>query len=166
MNPDAEDFLAPGDMPSGSGLFCARTGSPVPQSIGAVARCVVDSLALSYRAVADDIAAVTGRRPPSISIVGGGANHTLLSQLTADATGLPVYCGPVEATALGNGAVQLAALGELDGLAQIREVVAAGHPLTSLPTRPDDRWDEAAAHLRRLTATDRADLARTDRTSS
>lgn len=166
VNPDAEEFLAPGDMPARIRAFCARTDSPVPQSIGAVARCVVDSLALSYRAVAEDITAVTGRRPPSISIVGGGANHTLLSQLTADATGLPVHCGPVEATALGNGAVQLAALGELDGLAQIREVVAADHPLTTYLPRPDDRWDEAAAHLRRLTATDRADLARTDRTRS
>ncbi len=102
-------------MPARIREYCARHGQPVPPTVGAVARCVVDSLALSYRTVVDDVAAVTGRRPPSISIVGGGANHTLLSQLTADATRLPVHCGPVEATALGNGAVQLAALGELSG---------------------------------------------------
>ena len=146
------DFLPSGDMPARIREYCARHGQPVPQTVGAVARCVVDSLALSYRTVVDDIAAVTGRRPPSISIVGGGANHTLLSQLTADATGLPVHCGPIEATALGNGAVQLAALGELSGPEQIREVIAAGYPLTSYHPRTDDRWESALARLHGLIA--------------
>ena len=140
---DDELFLAPGDMPRRIREYCARNGSPVPQSIGATARCVVDSLALSYRAVVDDIAEVTGRRPASVSVVGGGANHRLLSQLTADATGLTVRCGPIEASALGNGAVQLAALGELDGPAQIREVVARSNPPVVYLPRPDDRWLQA-----------------------
>jgi len=150
IDPDAPDFLPPGDMPGRIRDYCARHAQPVPQTVAAVARCVVDSLALGYRTVVDDVAAVTGVRPPSISIVGGGANHTLLSQLTADATGLPVHCGPVEATALGNGAVQLAALGELSGPDQIREVIAAGYPLTSYHPRTDDRWESALARLRGL----------------
>ena len=105
---------------------------------------------MGYRAVVDDIAEVTGRRPASVSVVGGGANHRLLSQLTADATGLTVRCGPIEASALGNGAVQLAALGELDGPAQIREVVARSNPPVVYLPRPDDRWLQALTRLRSL----------------
>lgn len=148
VNPDDEAFLAPGDMPARIREYCARTGQPVPQSVGQVCRCVIDSLALGYRLVVDDIEAVLGRRPPSISIVGGGANHALLAQLTADATGLPVHCGPTEATALGNAAVQLAALGELSGPDEIRQVIATGAEIRSYPPHPDGRWDQARHRLR------------------
>lgn len=146
---DRTEFLAPGDMPARIRAYCAASGQPVPQTIGAVARCVVDSLALSYRAVAADIAAVTGIRPAGLSIVGGGSRHLALSQLTADATGLPVRCGPVEATALGNAGVQLVALGELGGLADIRAAVAASTPVVELEPQGDrhEQWAEAAQRL-------------------
>jgi rhamnulokinase len=157
VNPDATEFLAPGDMPRRIRDYCYRTGQPVPASVGAVARCVVDSLALSYRRVIGSVTAVTGRPAPSVHIVGGGSSHTLLSQLTADATGLPVYCGPGEATALGNAAVQLAALGELGGLADIRAVVAASlAPVEYLP-RPGADWASASARLAALSRADAQD---------
>ena len=72
LNPDADEFLAPGDMPARIRSYCARAGMPVPQSVGAIARCVIDSLALSYRAVLDSITAVTGLplRPSTSSVVG------------------------------------------------------------------------------------------------
>lgn len=142
---DRTEFLAPGDMPARIRAYCAATRQPVPATIGAVARCVVDSLALSYRAVAADIAAVTGIRPAGLSIVGGGSRHLGLSQLTADATGLPVRCGPVEATALGNAGVQLVALGELGGLADIRAAVAASTQVVELEPRTDQEQQWAAA---------------------
>lgn len=151
--PDDTGFLAPGDMPARIRAFCAATGQPVPETIGAVARCVVDSLALSYRAVAADIAAVTSARPGALHIVGGGSSHGLLSQLTADATGLPVRCGPVEATALGNAAVQLATLGELGGLADIRAAIAASAPLVELEPTTGLDWPSAAARLAELRET-------------
>lgn len=154
VNPDAETFLAPGDMPGRIREYCRATGQPVPESVGAVARCAIDSLALGYRRVAEDIAAVTGTPPPAVAIVGGGASHTLLSQLTADATGLPVRCGPVEATALGNAAVQLAALGELGGLDDIREVVATSTQLVEYEPRSDRDWDGAAARFADLVGAD------------
>lgn len=152
INPDAEDFLAPGDMPRRIQDYCHQMGIPVPHGVGAIARCVIDSLALSYRCVAEAVTEVTGIAPCAINIVGGGASHALLSQLTADATGLPVHCGPVEATALGNAAVQLAALGELDGLADIRKVIAASTDLVEYRPWVRHDWDSAAARLARLGA--------------
>lgn len=152
IDPDHPMFLAPGDMPSRIRRFCADTGQPVPDSVGEVARCVVDSLALGYRAVVDDLIAVTGRRPPSISVVGGGSRHALLAQLTADATGLPVYCGPIEATALGNAAVQLATLGELAGPDEIRAAIAAGTEIRSYQPRPGAEIADAAQRFANLRA--------------
>ncbi|WP_051266093.1 rhamnulokinase [Nakamurella lactea] len=157
INPDAQEFLPPGDMPTRIREYCARTGQPVPQSFGAVARCILDSLALGYRSVLEDVTAATGERPPSISVVGGGVNNVLLSQLTSDAAGVPVHCGPAEATALGNAAVQLVALGELDGPEQIREVVAAGTEITSYLPRSDARWSGAAEQLQALREADLGD---------
>jgi len=159
VNPDATVFLSPGDMPRRIQDYCAHTGQPVPESVGAIARCVVDSLALSYRRVIESVTAVTGHAAPAVHIVGGGSSHTLLSQLTADATGLPVYCGPGEATALGNAAVQLVALGELAGLADIRAVVAASMaPVEYLP-RPGPDWASASARLAALIRADAQDTS-------
>ena len=143
INPDDPRFLAPGDMPARVRAYCADHGLVVPQSIPEVVRCVVDSLALSYRAVIDYLEAATGRRPPSINVVGGGADNVLLSQLTADATGLPVYCGPTEGTALGNGAVQLASLGEFDGLADIRRAIADSTDVRQYSPRGGGAWAES-----------------------
>jgi rhamnulokinase len=106
--------------------------------------------------VIDDLAEVTGHAVPSVNIVGGGSNNVLLSQLTADATGLPVYCGPVEATALGNAATQLVALGELADLADIRRVIAGTTDMTTYAPAPDPLpWDDAYEHFTRLLARDR-----------
>lgn len=154
INPDDPRFLAPGDMPSRIRHYCADHGLPVPQSVAEVVRCVVDSLALGYRAVVDHLESVTGRRPPSVNIVGGGADNVLLSQLTADATELPVHCGPTEGTALGNGAVQLAALGEFDGLSDIRRAIADSTAIRTYEPRRDTTWSAAQQLFRELVAAD------------
>jgi len=144
-----EEFRAPGDMPRRLREHCARHGEPVPDGVGALARCVVDSLALGYRRTVEDLAAVTGRAAPSITVTGGGAQHAVLAQATADATGLPVRCGPVEATALGNAGAQLVARGELAGAADVRRAVAATVAVRTLGPRPSPAWDEAADRLSR-----------------
>ena len=154
INPDDPRFLTPGDMPNKVRQYCAEHGVPVPQTIREIVRCVVDSLALSYRAVVDYLTAATGLVPPSVNIVGGGADNALLSQLTADATGLPVYCGPTEGTALGNGAVQLASLGEFSGLAEIREAIAASTEMRYYPPHHTDQWARAQELFRALVARD------------
>lgn len=155
INPDAPQFLDGRQTPARIQDYCERTGTTVPRSIGEITRCVLDSLALAYRHVVEDLHDITGSRAPSVNIVGGGSRNALLSQLTADAVGVPVRCGPVEATALGNAATQLVALGELGGLDDIRHVVAATEPLTTYLPRPDGDRDAAYEHFRRLVSLDR-----------
>jgi rhamnulokinase len=154
VNPNARDFLGRGDMPVRVREYCRRTGQPEPRTPAQVTRCVVDSLALSYRTTVEDITAVTGVAPPAVSVTGGGARNELLAQATADATGLPVHCGPVEATSLGNAAVQLVALGELGGLDDIRAAVTRTADIRTWSPRTDARWEQAAALLRDMTQDD------------
>ncbi|GAA1904322.1 rhamnulokinase [Lapillicoccus jejuensis] len=155
VNPDAPEFLDGRRTPERIAEYCERTGTPAPQGIAETTRVALDSLALAYRHVVEDLAVVTGSRVPSVNVVGGGSNNTLLSQLTADACGVPVFCGPVEATALGNAATQLAALGELGDLHDIRRVVAATEPVTPYAPRGGEGWDAAYEHFTRLVARDR-----------
>lgn len=138
VNPDHPEFVGPGDMPARLRAYCKRTGQPEPQTVAETVRCVLDSLALRYRMAFDDIAEVTGTPIDAVHIVGGGARNMALNQATADICGVPVLAGPVEATALGNLLVQLAALGELDGLGDIRAVVRAGEQPVVVEPRPGD----------------------------
>ena len=74
-------------------------------------RCILDSLAAAYARAVDDAARLSGRDVDVVHLVGGGSRNELLCQLTADACGLPVVAGPVEATAIGNLLVQARAHG-------------------------------------------------------
>jgi rhamnulokinase len=58
-----------------------------------------------------------------VNVVGGGSQNALLCQLTADASGLPVVAGPVEATAMGNVMVQVFAQDRVGSAEEIRAVV-------------------------------------------
>jgi len=155
VNADAAEFLDGRDAPDRIQQYCARTGSVVPQSIPEIVRCALDSLALGYLHVVEDLHEATGWRVPSVNIVGGGANNALLSQLTADAIDVPVHCGPVEATALGNAATQLVSLGELGGLDDIRRVIADTAQVTTYSPGPRAGWDAAYLQFTRLVANDR-----------
>ncbi len=116
-------LLAPGDHPAIIQELCRENGQPIPATKGQIIRCVLESLALKYREVLDNLLALSGRKADVLHIVGGGTQNWLLNQLTADATGIPVETGPVEATVIGNALVQLIALGEIDDLQQGRAIV-------------------------------------------
>jgi rhamnulokinase len=150
VDPDDEAFLRPGDMPSRLQTFCAKTGQPVPEDRGALVRCILESLALKYRMVIEQIETMLGRRLEVIHVVGGGSQNRLLGQFTADATGRPVIAGPIEATAIGNVLVQAMALAHLDSLADVREVVRNSFDLVTYEPRSTGEWDEAYAHFVRL----------------
>ena len=103
VDPDDPDFLAPGDMPAPHRRMpAAAPASDAPADPAATVRCILDSLALAYRRTITEVQELSGRQVDTVHIVGGGARNALLCQLTADACGLPVVAGPVEAAAMGN----------------------------------------------------------------
>ena len=148
VDPDASDFLKPGDMPARILAFCARTHQPQPIDKGAMVRCVLESLALKYRHVLEYLQQVLGRQLGTIHIVGGGTQNRLLSQFSADATGHLVITGPVEATATGNLLMQALALGHIRSLAEGRELVRRSFTLETFePSSARSAWDEAYGRM-------------------
>ncbi len=148
--PIDDRFLAPGAMVPRIQAFCRETGQTVPESKGAVLRCALESLALEYRWVAERLDELVGHPLPTVHIIGGGSQNTLLNQFTADATGRPVVAGPVEATALGNVLVQAIALGHIDSVAAGRALVRRSFELTTYAPQDTAAWDAAYARYMAL----------------
>lgn len=135
---DVDDprFATPGDMPERIAEWCRERGLPVPQRPADIVRCIVDSLAVAFADATRDAARLAGTPLSQINIVGGGSQNELLCQGIADRSGLTVFAGPVEATALGNILVQGRAVGLVDGtLDDLRELVRRTH----VPRRYDPR---------------------------
>lgn len=143
VDPDDASFLNPPDMPAAIRGFALKTGQQPPQTKGGFVRCVLESLALKYRFLIERLRFITGVQPEVLHIVGGGSQNALLNQFTADAAGLPVLAGPVEATALGNIAVQAIATGQLPSLAEARELIARSFPLKEYRPQHRAAWDDA-----------------------
>lgn len=150
IDPDSAEFLVPGDIPSRICDFCRQTGQPEPESIGMIARCIFESLALKYRHVLRQLTGLTGQTVEALHVVGGGSLNALLCQMTADATGIPVLAGPVEATALGNALVQLITLGELKSVAQGRALVRESFPPVIYTPNDCAAWDAVDERFRQL----------------
>ena len=123
VDPDHPAFLTPGDMTARIRHFCEETGQALPERPAAFARCVFESLALKYGHAIERAQNLTRQRIGTMNVVGGGSQNALLCQLTADASGLPVVAGPVEATAMGNVMVQAFARERVGSLEEIRAVV-------------------------------------------
>lgn len=124
VDPADNRFLAPDNMIELIQTCCRESGQPVPETVGEVAFCCYASLADAYAAVVSRLEQVCGRSFNRIHVVGGGCQAKLLCQLTADACGVPVYAGPIEATAIGNVCVQAMAQGVFEDLAALRAAVA------------------------------------------
>lgn len=140
IDPNDESFLHPASMPEAIDKFCTKTRQPKPTSPGAYARAILESLALKYAAVVAEIEQLTKQPITAIRIIGGGAKNRLLNQFTADATARRVIAGPVEATALGNLAMQMLATGEASSLADARAVIDRSFPTEVFEPRESDRW--------------------------
>ncbi|MEV0404089.1 rhamnulokinase family protein [Actinoallomurus sp. NPDC050550] len=145
VDPGDQAFIPPGDMPARIAAYCARTGQRPPEGRAEIVRCILESLALGHRAAIRDAARLSGRSVEVVHVVGGGARNTLLCQLTADACGLPVVAGPVEATAIGNALAQARAHGLT---ADPRELVRRTQELTVYrPSGDDAAWDRTARRI-------------------
>ena len=151
INPDDASFNTPGNMPEKIREFCRKTGQPVPESVGEVVRCIYESLSLKYRYTVESICQLRNKPATMINVVGGGTKDKFLSQMTADACGIPVCAGPEEATAIGNLMSQIIAAGELNTLAEAREVVANSFEMKHYePTSDRAAWDEAYGRFCKL----------------
>lgn len=118
-------FLAPDSMIQAIKDECKRTDQPVPDTVGEIMQCVYTSLSLCYRDAIADLEKLTEKKYTSINIVGGGCQDGYLNERTARATGLPVYAGPVEGTAIGNLIVQMIEAGEYENLQAARNAIRA-----------------------------------------
>jgi len=127
---DVDDplFMKTGDMPARIVSYLEKTGQRVPKTEGEIMRVIYESLAFKYRYVAEKTSECTGKMYKVMHIIGGGSQSGLLCRMTANATGLPVYAGPAEATTLGNAAVQWIASGELGSVAEAREAIRKAFP--------------------------------------
>jgi rhamnulokinase len=123
--------------------YCKRTGQPVPETKGQIARCIYESLALRYRMVWEKLQQLTGKHLTAVRIIGGGSNNRLLNQMTADAIGCPVYTGPGEASSIGNLLAQAMAFGEIANQDELRDVVRRSFEIGTVEPHTDASWQEA-----------------------
>jgi len=152
INPDDSSFALPKHMPEAIAAFCAKSGQPKPIGPGPVTRTILESLALKYRQVLESLESLVGSKFQEIRIVGGGSRIALLNQFAANATGRRVLAGPVEATALGNLAMQMVATGAVASLREARDLISTSFPARVFEPKDSDRWGEAFERFRALSA--------------
>ena len=141
LDPDYPAFHSPANMVEAITDYCGKTQQPVPEGPGAFTRAILESLAFKYRYVIECLEELTGSSLTEVRIIGGGAKNRLLNQFTANATGRPVIAGPVEATALGNIAMQMLATGAVSSLAEARRIIEASFPSDRYESRDTDLWN-------------------------
>jgi rhamnulokinase len=146
-----KSFYNPSNMETAIRDFLKKTGQAVPEDRATMLRVVVESLALTYRLIAETINEIAGGTIDLVSIVGGGCKNELLNQFTANATGLPVQTGPEEATAVGNIMVQALGLGLIDSMTDARNLIRAGFPIRRYePCDPSGEWKRAYVEFRKI----------------
>jgi rhamnulokinase len=152
VDTDYPAFFNPPSMPEAIRQYCRETDQPSPESHADFVRCILESLALKYRATLDQLRRLNPRAMSRIHLIGGGAQNGLLCQFTANATGLPVLVGPIEATATGNIMVQALASGDVQSLADMRKTVRDSFQSVSYEPREVEAWESAYLRYRKLTA--------------
>lgn len=143
IDPDDPEFSPSGDMPNRIKEFCRLSGQKVPETPGEIVRCINESLALKYRYSLEQISDCTGLEYRSIHMVGGGIQSRQLCRFTADASGRTVIAGPVEATVLGNVALQLIASGHIKDLEEARRIIGQSPDIIRYEPDNTKAWDEA-----------------------
>ncbi len=150
IDTDAPEFYAGGNMEAKIQDFCRRTGQAVPETVGQVARCIYESLALKYRHALEGLEKMKGQRIDSLNIVGGGIQNRLLNQMVADSLNRPVITGPIEGAAMGNLLTQAMALGDIQSLEELRAVVRNSEAVETWQPNHTEAWEKAYIKLLNL----------------
>jgi len=153
LDPDSRYFVDPDNMPGAIANFCRETGQQCPGNPGEFTRIIYESLALAYRFALEQMEEISSGASGTIEhihIIGGGSQSALLCQFTADASGILVHAGPVEATAIGNILVQAMASGQVSGLDEIRDVSRNSFPVKTYKPKHDPGWDKAYEMFKEL----------------
>ena len=146
IDPDAPEFAPMGNIPKRVQEYCEKTNQYIPQTVGEIMRCIYESLALKYRLTFDGIKDCTEKQYDRIHVMGGGTKDKLLLNMTAQSCNVNVYGGPIEATALGNIAIQLMSCGAIADIKEARKIIADGEDLKIYS--PEDREDWETAYER------------------
>lgn len=140
IDPDAPEFVPHGNIPERVREFCRKTGQFVPETVGEIMRCIYESLAMKYRLTFEKLRECTERDYPGIHVIGGGTKDGLLCQMTANSCDRTVKAGPIEATVMGNVAVQLMSDGSVKNIGQARKIVADSSELKTFEPKDTDKW--------------------------
>ena len=140
IDPDAPEFVPHGNIPERVREFCRKTGQYVPETVGEIMRCIYESLAMKYRLTFEKLRECTERDYPVIHVIGGGTKDGLLCQMTANSCDRTVKAGPIEATVMGNVAVQLMSDGSVKNIGQARKIVADSSELKTFELKDTDKW--------------------------
>lgn len=143
IDPDDASFASPGEMPAKIRAYCEKTGQAVPADHGQVLRVATESLALKYRVVYERLCKLTGRTYQRLHAGGGGIQNELLSQATANALGVEVLAGPVEATSCGNVITQMIGTGNLPDFKSGRDLIRRSFEFRSFAPTDTEQWDAA-----------------------
>ena len=135
INVDDDRFLNPKNMIEEIKITCEETGQSVPETPGQIAKCVFDSLAVSYQQAIDQIEEIYEKEFKKINVIGGGSKNKMLNQLIADTTKKEVLAGPIEATAIGNLTSQLIATGKISGLSEARRIIKQSFEIKTYTTK-------------------------------
>ena len=144
---DVQDpaFLPAGGMTHRINSACQRATGVQLSTRAEILRCILDSMAVAIRHAVRDAAGLISRPVRTVHVVGGGVANPLFCQLVADACGLPVVAGPIEAASWGNTLFQARALGTASSsLPELRSLVRQAVRLASYqPSGPGQAWDRA-----------------------
>lgn len=136
-------FFNPDSMYEAIDDYCFQSGQKPPVSVGAYVRCAIEGLAFLYRETLEQLRYISPKPINHIHIIGGGCQNTLLCQMTANATNLPVMAGPVEGTAIGNIIVQALTIGQIKDLKTARKLVADSFEIVEYLPQEASSWDKA-----------------------
>lgn len=151
IDPDAPEFVPHGNIPERVREFCRKTGQYVPETVGEIMRCIYESLAMKYRLTFEKLRECTERDYPVIHVIGGGTKDGLLCQMTANSCDRMVKAGPIEATVMGNVAVQLMSDGSVKNIGQARKIVADSSELKTFEPKDTDKWAGAYEDFLKVT---------------